>query len=322
MTLAPVPSRERMRRFVRDEAMQADGAVLSWVSATEPGYPYPEAAGLVLSWLAQEPGPMSERERLVAAWLVQRTSADGAVGRDDVDYLFDTAMALAGLAARTAERARREPTLSRMLAFVSGCIERASAVGPSCRVDEARWSTRFGPHLLKVAVALAALETREADLALDGLVDRLLSGEVNGLFRGGAPGEPCYLHAACYAAEGLMVMADRGAPWAEGLLESAAEWLAQVQRPDGGLPAFHDGVRMDCAHADATAQAVRIWMRTDGRRYRDRSARALGLLAALQDRSGGVRYREGSSCVNTWATIFTLQALDWFEAGRPTSRII
>jgi hypothetical protein len=68
------------------------------------------------------------------------------------------------------------------------------------------------------------------------------------------------------------------------------------------------------AHADCTAQAVRIWSCVDATRYRGSIERARDYLTTLTV-DGGVRYRAGSNDINTWATIFAAQAADFVHAG-------
>ncbi len=101
------------------------------------------------------------------------------------------------------------------------------------------------------------------------------------------------------------------------LIRGSARWLAEIQTSEGGLRAFHDGRdAFGTLHTDATAQAVRIWSLVDATAYQEQIARGLGFLAEMTTPVGGLRYEPGSDDVNTWTTIFGLQALQWsYEGG-------
>jgi len=318
------PSREAMVEFLVTEACRPDGSVLSWISQTHPGHAYPEAAGFVLALLSAQDGAGAQRRR-TAAWLAAQVSAGGAVARHGIEYLFDTAMALGGLTAfRNAGGELAWGTLQPMLDFIERAITARSAVGQTPESYEPRWSTCFGAHLLKLAVVLEAVDDRRSPGLVAALAQTLLPLYDDGRFRLHPDSERSYAHASCYAAEGLMALADgQRHPAAAAMFSRNAVWLAGVQAADGGIPAWPDGVD-DCGpcHTDATAQAVRIWVRADARRFRPCIDRALRFLARLQHASGGILYHEQSDCRNTWATVFTIQAVDWARAGRPTESVI
>lgn len=319
-----LPSREAMAEFLVTEACRPDGSVLSWVSQTRPGHAYPEAAGFVLALLSATDGA-GRHQRRTAAWLATQVSAGGAVGRHGIEYLFDTGMALAGLIEfRNAGGEPARGTLQPMLDFIERAITAHSAVGRAPEGLEPRWSTCFGAHLLKLAVVLQAVDDRRSQALAARLAETLLPLYDDGRFRLHADSERSYAHASCYAAEGLMALAGGPRhPTAETMLGRSAAWLAGVQAQDGGIPAWPDAVAT-CGqrHADATAQAVRIWVHVDAERFRPSIDRALGFLARLQHASGGILYHEDSDCRNTWATVFTIQAVDWARAGRPTGPVI
>ena len=199
-----------------------------------------------------------------------------------------------------------------------------SAVGQAPDGYEPRWSTCFGAHLLKLVLVLEEVDDRRSPDLVAALVESLLPLYDDGRFRLHPDSQHSYAHASCYAAEGLMALADgQRHPAAPTMLGRCAAWLAGVQAADGGIPAWPDGVD-PCGprRADATAQAVRIWVRADVDRFRPSIDRALRFLARLQHASGGILYHENSDCRNTWATVFTIQAVDWARAGRPTEPVI
>jgi hypothetical protein len=132
--------------------------------------------------------------------------------------------------------------------------------------------------------------------------------------RSGRQPSPVYVHPFCYEQEGHMVAASYGLTRLFEPIDGALEWLAAVQRPDGAVLAFANGLeRFGEARSDATAQAVRLWLLRDRDRYADAIARALAFLAACQTPDGGILYTPERDDVCTWSTIFTLQAVEWFR---------
>jgi len=294
-----------------------DGAILAWSNPAHPGYPYPEAAGLVLGALSAEPGTLALRDR-VAARLARDVDARGTLGRAGARYAFDTCVCLAGLLAHErAGGALADPALPDRIGRAACAMldARAPVEGPTAS-PAGHWSVSYGSHLLKCAVALTALDERAGDARCAPTVGALV-GALAPLGRGGrfpthADSAESYLHAALYALEGLACLHARGWPGLSPTLDAGAAWLASVQDGSGGLRAWHDGARAwGPPRSDATAQAMRFWCWHDASRWAPSVARARAFLAGAQDGSGGLAYEPGSGDVNTWATAFALQALRW-----------
>ncbi len=111
------------------------------------------------------------------------------------------------------------------------------------------------------------------------------------------------------------VAAQGDSPWSLPVL-AGARWLADVQRPDGSLGAWHDGsADSGPARTDATAQALRIWTLVDRDRFAEPAVRAAAALRRNVVGSRGVRYEAGSDDLCSWATIFAVQALSWLETS-------
>ncbi len=306
MSAGPVLDAESLRRWlVGPEVVDVDGAVWSWRG--EPaGYRYAEAGGLWLSWITMV-DPQHARAPAVARWL-ERALVEGGVGRDGVGYTFDLGVVLTGLLRwRQATGAGLGYAVRRGAAeLVAAITERRAVTGAA----HARWSTRFGPHQRKLAIALdrideaALLDTTAARAALC-----LATGD-EPLELVGQGAEPIYLHAAAYALEGS---------WSLGATETVARgasWLAEIQRDDGGLSAWwhpRQGAHGP-ARADATAQAVRLWCGADPQRHAAAIDRGLGFLAGLHDPRGGVRYDDVTPHRNVWCALFSWQALQ-FASG-------
>lgn len=307
--ISPAPRFEaHARAWLRSAAVvDPDGAVRSWHNPNNPGFDYPEAAGLWLMAAGGSADPLADR---VARRLAERVDK-GEVGRDGVGYTFDLGVALAGLHAHVAAggpahaeaRRRGEATLLQALA------ERRAVFAERAP----RWSTSYGPHLLKLAIVLRQLRNARASAAAARLFDDLAGAHDRGRYLTDPGSGPTYVHAHCYAAEGLWCVAhgeDRSrADAARDRLALAADWLADVQRADGGFDRHHDGARA-CgpARTDATAQAVRIWAAVAPHRHRVSIARALAFIARCTTAEGAVRYEPDGADLNTWATIFSLQA--------------
>jgi len=323
------PQRATLVRWLRSEAVvDTAGRVWSWNNPAHPGYAYPEAGGLWLSSMAREPDADEGQLDRVAAWLRACEHA-GAIGRDGREYLFDHGMVIAGRLA-WAERRGLEVTGERSaIATMLEQLRNNRASWPA--EPRERWSERFGAHLLKLALPLSRWVEHtgepQAARALAGLLELLPPG-----CDGRVPSEdeagPTYLHACCYAAEGLWRLGEAPLPRslrarARARAEAIAAWLASVQRPDGGLPPWHDDTHgWGPAPADVAAQAVRLWSGLDRRAHGDAIERALGFLARLVDPCGGVRYHEDSRDLNTWATLFTVQALDFAEGEADVRRLV
>ena len=323
-----------LRWLASDDVAAPDGHCLSWWNPSRPGYPYPEISGLLLHLLSLEHRAAETRERLTGALLAEHATGVG-VRRHGLAYTFDTAMALRGLLAADDASVHSGVATDWALVLIEAAQRRSATAGvprpepptgPQPLEPQTRWSLAFGGHQAKVCGAL--LDYRRRYGPLPGLAEavEVLAGAAlsvqdgDGRFRIHARSHLTYTHSHCYAVEGLLQRAaDAGARggWPEPVV-AGAHWLAGAQQPDGGLRAWHDGVQASGArHADATAQALRIWLVVDPDRYAEPAARARDFLWRLWVPPRGLRYSDDSDDVNAWATIFAAQALAWqAEPGR------
>ena len=301
------------------------GAVRSWWNERGTGYDYPEAGGL---WLAGacDRGTGFDCEEVqadkVSGWLSAGVNERGAAGRNGDLYLFDSAVVLNGLVAHALATGRDEQqgVIESLYRFIADSVPRRRAVLPAPVGSKRRWSVSFGAHQLKAVIALhryADLTGTEEARAVAGLIVEaqlpLFEGSRFVVFEGA---DLTYLHASLYALEGLVYLDRRGFGEHLSILEPAARWLASVQGSDGSLPAYVEAGR--CygeARADAVAQAARLWLLLDPGLWREHVDAALSFLATLQSPRGGVLYSPGCQDVNTWASLFTLQALEWRRRG-------
>lgn len=306
------PDKERMLTWLRRAPVTDEGLILSWTNPSKAGYAYPEAAGLWLGLFSAEGAP-GEIEHRVARALTRGVSADGSVGRRGIEYPFDTAVALRGLLAfeRAGGRVEDPAVLDRMFGYLARSIAERRATVPE--VPEDRWSTRYNPHLLKLVIVISDWSTRTSDPRCRDLTAQLhseLAPKALEWFRGPQGVAPRYSHAVCYATEAMVHLARAGVPGARDSAATAAEWLTAVQHESGGIPAFSGPGPEERLASDATAQAIGVWTAVDAARYAPNVTRALQHLARVQHDSGGIRYSETSNDVNTWCTIFAVDALN------------
>lgn len=294
-----------------DRVVLPDGGVWSWVNPDHPGHRYAEAAALWLSWavwrtgagLGRPPDPLvtAVRRRLVAD-----LAGGGAVGRGGTLYLFDTCVAVDALARADAmfgpgSGSWKAPAIAGLERFLRAGSPVLGDVGGL----DGRWSARFGPHLVKAAAMLLRAQRSAGGDAFLGLADEILAR----VAWDGDAGRPGYGHALAYAAEGACLLRALGREVAGVSPVATADRFAAVQRGDGSIPAWMDG--SGPARADATAQAVRLWVATESRRYRASTEAGLAFLEGLRASGGGIRYEPGSGDLNTWATVFADQAIAW-----------
>ncbi len=151
----------------------------------------------------------------------------------------------------------------------------------------------------------------------------------DGRIRQCASSEETFLHAHCYATEGLLATAQVSPhPHLRDAAEAGLSWLEGVQRRDGAIPAWRPGWRRPTMSAsDATAQAVRLWLASDDApALMPRVRRAVRHLLRVQTRSGP-RETVGSFCAASyglwpalhrtpvfpaWTTMFAVHALHVF----------
>jgi hypothetical protein len=330
---------DAMFDWLEEVALRHEGAIPSWENPEHPGYPYPEAAGLWLSAVA-DARPSSGAIAPTVAWLQRQVDERGLVGRHGRAYAFDSAMTLSGLlAARAAGSAVREGLLERMLAAVAAAVEARWAT-EGALAGSRRWSDRWACHQLKLAWALrSGIEEGVCSIPVRDAARRALDDleALRGLERGGRfalteDDDRSYVHASCYALEGVLAL--RGQPGLTevsrdeltALLHRGARWLEESQEADGALPCwlgpgpFLSVPAEDTSRpSDIIAQAVRLWAFVDPARYAGVIERGINALVRRQQPSGALVYLEKSHDLNIWCTVFAAQALRSTLATLPGS---
>ena len=306
------------------DVITVDGSVISWVNPVHPGYAYPEIAGYMLSDLAFRGGDTVALRNIVARRLLADMTPSGAVGRNGIEYVFDSAMVLAGLIAHENDGGvLPDPDMpERLRRYIVNRLTRRIGLDGNLENVPTHWSQSYGCHLIKTVISLTAFDASRGTDSWP-LIKQLLTELLplyeplgdGGRFHVNGASDVTYTHAHCYAIEGLLVLEGRGRTGLRRWIDGGAAWLASVQEWNGGVPAEHDsnGPRM-VAHADCTAQAVRVWTCADAELYADNIERGVRFLTELSS-SGGIRYAVGSNDINTWATIFGAQAIDFAAQG-------
>ncbi len=310
--LGAAPSSRRLGAWLTAPTLRCpDGQILSWCNPAHPGYPYPEATAIWLSWAAWrhetgQRGPERSAVRQTAAWLLREIEERGSLGRGEARYLFDSGLALHALARAARIPGWVEADTARLGALSAGLLrflEEDSPVLP-LPADASRWSHRWSGHLLRAAslVLLAGvwLDHRPTERIAQRVIERVERCD---------PHRPCYLHALAYQAEGELLLASLGQREEHGRALATAEHLALLQRADGLLPAWSH--RPHSRRCDTTAQALRLWCALDPARYAGRIEAAVAALGRSQDPSGGIPYEPGSRDLNSWVSLFADQALHW-----------
>lgn len=306
---------DSLSRWVASTEFNADdGHCLSWSNPAHRGYAYPEMSGLLLSFLCRSGDHPRRAEELHRALSVG-ADEDG-VRRGSMTYVFDTAMALRGLVEYRDDDRLLEPPVPGWTAMLIRAVSTGRGTEPAEELStHTRWSMSFGAHQAKIAHALAAavrrgLPSTGIRASLDQLRDRSLALQDEcGRFRIHAASRMTYLHAHCYALEGLLVVGDHD-PGLATAIDLGVDWLARTQGVSGGWRAWHDGDEASGPErTDATAQAVRLMRLTDENRYRREIDAARAFLVRTQGHHPGLPYEPGSADLNAWSTLFTAQAL-------------
>lgn len=311
------PNRAALHAWLaQGPVVRPDGAVLAWTSPTHPAYVYPEAQALWSALAHTAALEAGARRELVLRAHERCIPPHGGLGKAGVDYAFDAAMALRAFDADARATGVASAASDRAAAFVTDCLRARRATAASTAETTGRWSRSFGCHLIKAAAWLARHARSRGDARVERLAleraRELVALQIDGRFRIHAQSDETYAHAHSYALEGLLQPELRELDGARGAVARGADWLVEVQRVDGGIPAWcGPSGAFGPARSDATAQALRVWTVLDRARYAGPIEHALAFLADHQSPAGGVYYEPGSRDEPAWSALFALQALHW-----------
>lgn len=220
--------------------------------------------------------------------------------------------------------------------------------------SEGKWSRAPGSYHAKISIGLIKLYNTVQDEKLKISVNNLCNWvlrlqERDGKIRTNENSRDIYLHAHCYATEGLLYTSEE---FCNKKLEKAgregARWLVSAQNSKGGISRwyFNDCGFSSDENTEALAQAIRVWLIVSSLYPQDdffhqKIEKALDHLADLQclatedsKAKGGFYYAIMDNKliphINSCATLFSMQALqmylDWkakdLLAHRPLNWLI
>ena len=329
---------ELIRFLASSDIVNDSGHVYSWLNPNHPGFIYPEAMGLYLTLISQLASSrndphLTERAHTVARGLQESVSLSGGIGKDGKLYLFDTCMAVTGLLTyKESLQGHVDPAVLLCMArfVVEMTQRRLSLITDDGKVPQVapHWSTVFGASMLKTIIGLDALAVNTGEniyytLALE-IADEIVRDYLSdGAFHVFSNANTVYCHAHCYALEGLLRLRACGYRDTTLILYAGANRLQSWQNADGSLFNWYNApLCQQCKVSDATAQAVRIWLAVDRGIYLPAIERALAFLARLRSPELGLYYSASSMDVNSWASIFAIQAMEWYLNGVRVDQIV
>lgn len=304
-----------------------NGAVYSWLNPQKEGYIYPEIIGYYIklfSYLYSVEKDEKFKDLAVASadYISSILSENGAISRDDIKYVFDTGICLSGILSLKRINSLKENhkrSIDLMARFIKDSLLKKI---PSFKenkplIDNSRWSLSYGSLLIKTAISLIEYGEYSNDKTYLDLAKSLINDIIDKTFREdhfsiNEYTNKTYAHPHCYATEGLCFMNSKGYGEYTEIIQKSAQWLAKAQNEDGSINNWHynKDVKKE-GQGDATAQSVRIWLFTDKDKYRYNIDKAVSFLGTLQSSEGGLYYNSNSRDVNSWVTMFALQALYW-----------
>ena len=338
-----------------------EGYFFSWYDADSREYPfvYTEMLGYGIStilYFYQKTGDGRYLERALKTgdWLIEHvTSMRGAFQwkyflnhgiADKVLYAFDNAVcmrALLDLSQLTDEGRFREAAMrsARWLFEIMGEDDGSfrARYDPESRVfGGSRWSHRSGSYHGKIGIGVHKVaeylpQFEDVSLSLGNWVLSLQDGDGRFITNPGSP--DTYVHAHCYAAEGLLYLGlqKSDSSFIDAALTAAA-WLKTIQRPNGAVGRWYrDGKGlMDDDNMDALAQSIRLWMLCGtlqgGNDYTESIETGLRCLLGYQSLDDDPRIRGGMHYaklngevvphINCCVSLFTAQALQMYLEWR------
>jgi len=199
---------------------------------------------------------------------------------------------------------------------------------------EGKWSRNPGSYHAKISIGLLKLynitQTTKLLRSVNSLCNWVLKfQEPDGRFKTNEGFGDIYMHAHCYATEGLLYASkELGDKKLEETALRGAKWLIKAQNANGGISRWYfqtNEFSVD-ENTEALAQAIRLWLMThllDGSFFPESVEKGLSRLLSLQcldtednRAQGGFHYAilDGKLVphINCWATLFSIQALQMY----------
>ncbi len=199
--------------------------------------------------------------------------------------------------------------------------------------DDSKWSTQSGSYHAKISLPLVRLfeltkKQEYRDSALKVCKAALKMQEQNGRFVTFRTERDTHIHPHCYSAEGLLY-AGLKLDMPE-FVDSAArgtEWVLQNLKGDGSILCLYSNVRKDFAtyeRSDTLAQTLRLASLFRGRVLNGNVEKLKNRVIFFQKNDGvqrggfyyGMQDGKYLPYLNSWCTMFALQALQMHDDGQ------
>jgi len=202
------------------------------------------------------------------------------------------------------------------------------------------WSRTSGCHHIKTASILLRLYVKSRNHKYLNSAKRIIAWGnqlqfQNGRFRSYQQTKKTYLHAHCYALEGL-VRVSNSIYFKKEVYNAlcGAMWLSSIQNYDGSIPNWYNSTKENMKVSDAVSQALRIWtifLRKGNINLSKNIQKGLIFLKSFQCKErvrakGGIIYAIDTiskiNHVNTCATLFFIQALIFINSNEKFYKLI
>ena len=313
--------------FSNSDIRNKNGAVYSWLNPQHEGYIYPEIIGYSIKLFSylysiEKNNKFKELAVSSADYISSILSKNGSVLRSGIEYVFDTGICLSGMLSLDKTNLLKENhrrSINIMAQFIRNSLSKKI---PSFKdrkplIDNSRWSLSYGPLFIKTAISLIEYGKYSNDLEYLDFAENIVNEIIDKTLKGGHFSinefqDWTYAHLHCYAIEGLCFLHANGHKQYSDIIQKCAQWLSDVQNDDGSIDNWHyrDNVKKE-KQGDTTAQSIRIWLFKDKVKYKSNINKAISFLKTLQSPEGGLYYNHNSKDVNSWVSIFALQALHW-----------
>ncbi|MFA6888186.1 MAG: hypothetical protein WC254_01695 [Candidatus Woesearchaeota archaeon] len=322
----------------------SNGEVYSWVNSNHSGYVYNEIIGYYISYLTilykkemdQTRKKYFIEKAINSTTYLKQQSVQGGLGREEILYAFDTGICLTGLL-RLKEISltwgkELDMCINELASFLLLYLnQKKAAINKETNkevFDKEKWSLSYGSLLIKMAIPLYLLYESTNDLMYKNKAIALCQELISLCFKEdhfciNSYSSKVYTHPHCYAIEGLLFLKEKGISNFDHIIIRAAEWLAKQQNSDGSLYSWYYHTEIEkIKNGDCSAQAVRIWLAVDKKKYKKNIESGFQFLSTLQSKEGGLYYNSLSKDINSWVSLFAWQAYDWTINGVYVSQII
>jgi hypothetical protein len=339
-----IPDFWNMEQWMTSEIRDIHGGIHSWQRGNEKGYLYNEITGYGIKLYTylydtfEDPKYLQMAKQSASYIDSQVNGSCGGMSRGGIYYVFDTTICLSGILSyydyvvnnkRMDNGHIDKNGIKKLLNFSYYNLLKKTPIelngSSKVGLDLNHWSLSYGSHLLKCCMALSQSSNifKDEKEKLDDMIDVLcldvLYNFHDGHFHTNSNSKDVYTHSHCYATEGLIYL---NRPEYLCIIEESANWLATVQNPDGSLYNRYFSDKHQEEVADITAQAIRIWIWTNKDKFDCNIRKAFSFLKSLQSPEGGIYYQPGSKDVNSWVTMFTMNAVMWYHNGANTKWLV